>query len=168
KNETVWYTNDFEAVENPDSNRIQTEIVSEGDYALKLPPGQFFDLPSLNAEDIARYDFIRLRAKVRKESIEAPWWRGALLIAQGNWKDGWRGLRLDALIGNEKNNIFHTGHAGQWQEIDWRVDIPESFTFLDDKGKRVSDPPAKVLKLHFLANEQPLYVDDVEVLVYTR
>ncbi|MEO0789779.1 MAG: hypothetical protein AAFY36_13990, partial [Bacteroidota bacterium] len=139
------YYNDFEELEGPDSSSVQPEIVFGGQGALKLEPHQIYKLPTLEAEDIAHNDYLRIKAKVRKESPETPWWEGSLLVAEGNWHKGRRKLFLDGLIGNENYSIFHSGNARQWQGIDWRIEIPSDFQFRDERGKRVDNPPAEVL-----------------------
>ena len=151
-NGEVVYSNDFETYSS--DSLEQAEVVANGQLARLIPPHTAFNLSTFDANFLRNHHTLEIRAKIRKDQIETPYYTAASLISEGSWPKSWRALRLDPLIGNETYTIWHGGTPNIWEEISYTIQWPQS---VEDNHE---------LKLYFSTNNQALYLDDVEIIAY--
>ncbi len=148
------YANPFE-----DSDRdslLQTDVVASGARAIAVPPTvkyyTFFkgqlrnfldfhtcDVHPRNSDGSSIGQWLEIRFKARKEAIDAPYYRASGIVVEGKWRNGWKVIRIDPMLGNTSHNIFFSGLPGVWEEIRYFYPLPgclernsELHVFLDN------------------------------------
>lgn len=134
---------------------VQTPVY-QGQQVLKITPEQkyasIYEGP-LNKDAIKVGEWLHISAYCYKEKKEFPWYIAPSIVVEFNDDQGtlkYRQVRIDSKLNNPGFSLWG-GEPGHWGYVRLWVQVPEEAT------------PETMLKIYFMAEQEVVYADEVEV-----
>lgn len=146
--------------EQADSNLdIVTSPVYRGQQALRITPEQkyasIYERP-LSADAILAEEWLHVSAFCYKEKKEFPWYIAPSIIVEFSDAKGtikYRQVRIDSKLNNPGFSLWG-GEPDHWGYVRLWVQVPKEAT------------PETILKVFFMAEQEVVYADEVEVGIW--